>query len=706
MSRYLVTTPGASATRWLSFALASHPDVYVTHGKFALDSVSRQGLDEEHRQGDRGSLTRGNELREFYAVRTLDEIFAAYREAVPSAAVHGNVHTFTIGELLQREENGESLEGIRIVNLVRHPIAFIESHTALVKSAEAQPDLREHYRRVFREAVEFCPEALLVETDQPLEAMAFVVSCYAARQTALDLACARWPNARMEDLTTDVAALSRFCRDVTGLQYPAAELERLVNSGPINSHRAKPRPRMDASRLIHPGPRRAAPAAAWHEWPAWRRDVFALFVTPELFDLWEAAGYDVRVDVRHLRHVADAASVRADAGSVGHDAGTENHVPFLPVQSSGPCLGDFSDDLGLRRERPAAVLLEENFCGFNLYEAGPQGIALATSLGDIDWRQIDLRTLAAWQREGFCIQAPSVEVIRELLLARPPALADSHAGFNIVTWRGKFFVVAQCLGPIDLTTLGDDEKSRFAADESLLWSNTLEEAFRLIDERNLRPLETKNRHSPSPQLVAEHNGYNIVEWRGRFAALAQSAGPVDLTALSPKETRRLELQLLLLWGDSLDEVRGLAERVPAARGESWLRQLGRRAKRASGPPQLVESRSGFNVVEWRGRFAAVAQSAGEIDLTELSAAELKELEADGGLVWGWSLARLRRRLDASSIGPPQPWMLRLHRRAKSAAGVPRRAASAGWRACRRLLRPAGSNSEPDVESSEVGIADR
>jgi hypothetical protein len=673
MSRYLVTTPGASATRWLSFALACHSDVYVTHGKFALDSVSQHGLDEEHRQGDRGSLTRGNELREFYAARTLDEIFAAYREAAPGAKAHGNVHTLTIGELLQREKNGESLEGIRIVNLVRHPIGFIESHTALVLSAEAQPDLREHYRRVFREAVGFCPEALLVETDQPVEAMAFVISCYAARQTALDLECERWPNARMEDLTTDVAALSRFCRDVTGLEYPAEELERLVQGGPINSHRAKPR--------------RKDPAAAWHEWPTWRRDLFWLFASPQTFDLWQAAGYDVRA-------AAEAASFCTDAGSAGHDARAVTQVPFLPVQSSGPCLGDFSDQLGLRRERPAAVLLEENFCGFDLYEAGPQAVALATSLGEVDWRQTDMRTLAAWQREGFCIIAPGVEVIREMLLAQPPVLVDSHDGYNIVGWRGQFVAIAQWLGHVDLAELSEPERKRCAANQSLLWGHTFEEARKLIDERCLPQLDPLTQ---PPSLVDCRNGFNIVQWQGRFVAIAQLLGPVDLAALSEEQKKRLVADKMLLWGTSLEQLRQeLDDRAPSGSVGDGFAPEAVAGMLAARPPRLVEERSGFNVVEWHGRFAAVAQSIGPVDLTVLSEEQTKQFESERRLLWGLSLDEVRRRVDNPATATTEPWMHRLHRRARS---VPRRAATTGRRVYGRLFGPASAGTGTEETST-------
>src|SRR5689334_7225686 len=73
--RFLVTTPGLSATRWLSFVLASHPDVYVAHGKHSLESVVERRFDRERQQGDTASLTLGNVMSEFYRCRSLGEVF-------------------------------------------------------------------------------------------------------------------------------------------------------------------------------------------------------------------------------------------------------------------------------------------------------------------------------------------------------------------------------------------------------------------------------------------------------------------------------------------------------------------------------------------------------------------------------------------------------------------------------------------------------
>jgi hypothetical protein len=82
--RFLVTTPGLSATRWLSFVLASHSGVFVAHGKHPLTQIHGQFVREKHIT-DAESLTHGNLAAEFYQYESLDGIFAAYRELMPAA---------------------------------------------------------------------------------------------------------------------------------------------------------------------------------------------------------------------------------------------------------------------------------------------------------------------------------------------------------------------------------------------------------------------------------------------------------------------------------------------------------------------------------------------------------------------------------------------------------------------------------------------
>jgi hypothetical protein len=371
ITRFLVTTPGLSATRWLSFVLASRPDVFVAHGKHSLESVVAGRFENERASGDASSLALGNVMRDFYRCRTLDEVFETYRRINPGARAIGNVHSYTLDEVANRFGPPARLEGLRIVNVVRHPVTYIASHASMVRTAREYSDLNEHYRRMFDEALAFCPELLLVECDDLREFELFAVSCYSASRILADLRCDWAPFARMEELTTDVDRLIWFCEYLTGLPYDRERLSAFINEGPINRHRQS-----------HAA---ARPDEVYDHWHDWQRDVAALLLPGELLERFATAGYDVSMLLGENRIV-----------SVDREA--------QPSRSPA-CLADF---VGLPadgdRSRAAPVeppvLIDEGYRGFNVVKFAGRYIAAAQSLGSVDLMNVDDAWLAEHHATG------------------------------------------------------------------------------------------------------------------------------------------------------------------------------------------------------------------------------------------------------------------------------------------------------------------
>src|SRR5437773_8343295 len=201
--RFIATTPGLSATRWLAFALASHPEVFVAHGHFQLDSVVAHNFDQEKEKGDIESLTVGNAAANFYQTHSITEVFAAYRQLKPEAHAYGNIHSYTLETLMRGVASPEDLEAITVVNVLRHPVCYIDSHSSLVRSAERHPELYQHYlRTVFPSALAQFPELFLIDCSSYREFVACAVSCLSVCQTAHDFFQTRFGLFRMESLTT------------------------------------------------------------------------------------------------------------------------------------------------------------------------------------------------------------------------------------------------------------------------------------------------------------------------------------------------------------------------------------------------------------------------------------------------------------------------------------------------------------------------
>src|SRR5271154_4878003 len=72
---FLVTSQGVSATRWIAFALASHPRVFAAHGHYAIDSVVARKFEREAAMNDSAPLTLGNEARAFYDDHDINGVF-------------------------------------------------------------------------------------------------------------------------------------------------------------------------------------------------------------------------------------------------------------------------------------------------------------------------------------------------------------------------------------------------------------------------------------------------------------------------------------------------------------------------------------------------------------------------------------------------------------------------------------------------------
>lgn len=420
--KFLVTSQGVSATKWLAVALASHPDVFVAHGKHALDAVVTGELARESSTGDHESITTGNVLASWYADTALADVFAAYARVKPGVLAVGSVHSYTLDTLMKRPDAETALVDVKIVNIVRHPVTYVESHTALVRKAHRAPELRRHYETdMFRAALAQVPELALIDCADLQEFIAFTVSCFSAAGFEHDFAIAGVPHVAMEQLTGSVTALHAWCESVTGLTYAADRLERLIAAGPLNRHRAASSTARGADEV-------------YRNWATWQRDVFALIVSPAVLRSFESLGYDLEM--------------------------TRQHDPVPRHPDAVPCLAD---------------------------------------------RLADGELWVAWGE------------------AANPTLIESHpAGFNLVRYRGRIWLISQALGEIDVARLAPEELDAYRDAGAVILANTVDEAHRLADRLLVE--------SSQPLLIeADYHGFNIVRVGRTMVALAQRLGPFDLT---------------------------------------------------------------------------------------------------------------------------------------------------------------------------------
>lgn len=333
---FIVTSQGVSATRWLAFALASHPKVFAAHGHFAIDSVANGKFQQEKSKDDVEALSDGNAALDLYEASEIDDIFAAYRSLRPDADAYGNVHSYTLDDLLRRRGKNARNREFALANVVRHPVSYIDSHFCLVRKAERHPMVYRSYAfDQFPRALRKFRELFRVDCPDFREFLAFATSCYSVLNVARDLAHQQYQHHRMESLTTDGNALGAFCETLTGLTYRQEDLDAFVTSGPINRHR-----KLSDS---------ADPWTIYRAWPYWKREIAAMMIPETVLASFENVGYELGM-LRHGRGEAKSASAAVPCLADFLKSMDENHPLLGVLRERAPTVYGVAKTLGRIRD--------------------------------------------------------------------------------------------------------------------------------------------------------------------------------------------------------------------------------------------------------------------------------------------------------------------------------------------------------------------
>ena len=544
---FAVTNPGLSATRWLAFVLASNKDVFVAHGKHQLDSVIGGDFQREKATATVDSLARGNDLRDFYESRSLEDILAHYKRVMPEARVHGCVHSYTIHTLAEAAQSPEILAQIRVRNVVRHPVAYLASHYGLVRAAEKFPRLYQHYvENSFPDALQQFPELFLLPCPDYRAFVAFAVSCVSVANWVLDLSYPGFRHTKMEMLTTHAETLQEFCEDLTGLPYEPAALHEFIGLGAINQHR--------------PGASSGHPHEIYAGWQPWQQDMAHLMIPNTLLDWLEDIGYDLPM----FREKCLRATVASEAN-----------------RTQVPCLGDYLRSLDQRHPLLAFLspttsriqTIDTEYRGFDVRQAAGKWYAVARSQNITDLCQVDDETLRQLQEDRLCLAGDSLpelwQIIAWMFSARPKQVEEYH-GFNLVSYRGKFYALCHSQGPTDLDRLQpkDWKELEDAAGKAPMheWRATFvaQSLRELKDMIDAQAAADDLLHHPAPRLMeAGYSGYNLVFWKSDYYGLHQGLGPLDLAGAAKNILADAMKEGKIVVGRSLLEVKEKVNRASA-----------------------------------------------------------------------------------------------------------------------------------------------
>ncbi len=300
---FIVSSHGWSASHWLAFNLARHPQIMCVHSSAALPADRHEPYDVSELLARKDFATIFAMLakfREGYAARgTLHpaDLYRRMENESRGRPLIGSVHTFRLRDLPRVAAELDPPErSLRIVNLIRHPVNLVNSGAGQYELT-FRLDLNELQwvaRRIVETGLDAFEQIAARHGLYPgdLEVLSFFGACatlkglaedFAARDALLAEGVAGYAGSvRQEDVTREPAVF-RDMVDRLGagaVDCSEAYLGEVFSDARRNVHNARSAP--------------TEPAALFEHWAPWQREAFAFCL--DRFALrapYSAEGYEL-----------------------------------------------------------------------------------------------------------------------------------------------------------------------------------------------------------------------------------------------------------------------------------------------------------------------------------------------------------------------------------------------------------------------------
>ena len=260
---FFITTNGNSASRWLAQTLNMHPDIICSHSPARISismSYDHAYSDNEFRK------IMGDEYRKRIPVdMMLDEL-----EQTGEALCYGNVHMFNLRQLRENTSQNKTKKCFRVVDLVRHPVPFVQSGTSnMLRQAQFNSDRLKYLESVyFRNRELYDDFASIYELDfNDLNVLSFMANVMTLKSLSINMQIQDVDHRiTMESITKDKMVYRNLVDIISEGEVSADDqwLSDVFSTNAINRHKV--------------GKRFSEPKEIYNGWANWQKDFFDLLV--------------------------------------------------------------------------------------------------------------------------------------------------------------------------------------------------------------------------------------------------------------------------------------------------------------------------------------------------------------------------------------------------------------------------------------------
>ena len=277
MNLFLVTSRGLTATTWFNNAINKHQEVFSSHGR---DRPSR-GIETDDMLKDKVYRIDRLKYEQWQRKADINSFVLDLVNASNGEKFIGNVHGYVLIEIMDKISKSKDIANIKIANMIRHPIGFIESYTALVNHRKL--DYPEKFYSEHGKRMELNKELLEkynINNDN-LEIIGFIEACQSLKKSSNEINLHNVFTIKMEEIVSNKDYfLDVFSYLTSGLlDYDTSMLDSVVR---INSHTGKYRENRTVTNFYQKN---------WENWPEIKKRILLDLFSKEDIYVYQKHGY-------------------------------------------------------------------------------------------------------------------------------------------------------------------------------------------------------------------------------------------------------------------------------------------------------------------------------------------------------------------------------------------------------------------------------